>query len=76
MEISLLELKVGKKAEIVGFAGGWGMQRRLISMGIKPGKILRKISLQPLWGPITVEVGGARVAIGRGMSSRITVKEI
>ena len=72
----LVDLPAGRRAEVIELRGGWGMQRHLSSLGIRPGKVLRKITSQPMGGPIMVEVEGARVAIGRGMAVRIIIKEI
>lgn len=73
---TLVDLPVGRRAEVIELRGGWGMQRHLSSLGIRPGKILRKITSQPLGGPIMVEVEGARVAIGRGMAARIIIRKV
>jgi len=43
-------------------------------LGIRPGKMVRKITTQPMGGPLLLEVEGARVAIGRGMARRVMIK--
>jgi len=53
--MTLMDLPVGLKAQVVGLTGGFGMQRHLISLGIVPGKIVRKIVSQPIGGPILAE---------------------
>jgi ferrous iron transport protein A len=73
---TLVNLPVGRKAKVIELQGGWGMQRHLSSLGVRPGKIVRKITSQPMGGPIMVEIEGARVAIGRGMAARIIIREI
>jgi len=73
---TLVDLSVGRKAQVIELRGGWGMQRHLSSLGIRPGKVLRKITSQPMGGPIMVEVEGARVAIGRGMAARIIIGKV
>jgi len=73
---TLVDLPVGRKAQVIALQGGWGMQRHLSSLGIRPGKILRKITSQPMGGPIMVEVERARVAIGRGMAARIIIRKV
>lgn len=73
---TLLNLPAGKIAKIVGIKGGWGARRNLATLGFIPGKKVRKISVQPLGGPVMVEIiGGGRVAIGRGMAAKIFLKE-
>lgn len=71
---TLLELSSGEMGEVVVIAGGWGIHYHLATLGIRPGKIVRKITTQPMGGPLLLEVEGARVAIGRGMAGRIMVR--
>ncbi len=73
---TLADLPIGSRAEVIELQGGWGMQRHLSSLGIRPGKIVRKITSQPMGGPIMVEVERARVAIGRGMAARIIIRKV
>jgi len=72
----LTDLPVGIKAQIVELRGGFGIQRHLISLGIVPGKFIRKIASQPIGGPTIIEVDGARIAIGRRIARRTIVREI
>ncbi len=74
--MTLIDLPVGVRAQVVGLRGGFGMQRHLISLGIVPGKIIHKIVTQPMGGPIMVEVEGVRIAIGRGIARRIIVRRM
>ena len=71
---SLTELSVGGISEVVMINGGWGMHHHLATLGIRPGKTVRQITIQPMGGPLLIEVEGTRVAIGRGMARRIMVK--
>ncbi|MBE0478647.1 ferrous iron transport protein A [Candidatus Aerophobetes bacterium] len=72
---TLLELPVGQVAKIVTIRGGWGVQRNLASLGFIPGKKVRKIAVQPIGGPVMVEIAGCgRVAIGRGMAGKVLVE--
>ncbi len=73
---TLLDLPVGARAQVASLRGGFGLQRHLASLGIMPGKIVQKITTQPMGGPIMIEVGGARIAIGRGMAGRIVVRRM
>lgn len=72
--IPLSELDTGKVAIVKQVEGGRGFQRRMASLGIRAGKTVRKITSEPLRGPIVVEVDGARVAIGRGMAMKVLVE--
>lgn len=74
--ISLSNLPNNKKARIMNIYGGYGFQRRLRVMGIREGEKLKVISRQPFRGPITIEVCGSQVTLGRGMAHRIMVEVI
>lgn len=73
---TLLNLPVGARAQVMSLRGGFGLQRHLASLGIVPGKIVQKITIQPMGGPIMLEVEGARIAIGRGMAGRVMVRRV
>ena len=66
----------GRRGRVVALHGGRGMVARLESMGIRPGKVIRKLSSQPMGGPVTVLVEGRQVAMGRGIARRVTVELI
>jgi ferrous iron transport protein A len=72
-DISLLNLSRNKKAKITMIHGGHGLQHRLNSMGIRNGKEIKVVSKQPFRGPLTVEVCGCQMTLGRGMARKIMV---
>ena len=74
MIIDLTEMKPGESGEVMEIQGGFGMTRRVQSMGLRPGKRITKISAQLWRGPQTVQVDNAQVAIGFGMAARIMVE--
>jgi len=74
-ETSLIGIKPGKNYRVVGILGGYGAIRKLNLLGIKEGKSIKKVSYQPLRGPVVIEIGGSQIAIGYGMASRIIVLE-
>jgi len=71
---SLLNLSVKQKAKITMIYGGHGLQHRLDSMGIRTGKEIKVISKQPFRGPLTVEIRGCQMTLGRGMARKIMVE--
>ncbi len=73
--IILSKLKVGEKAEIVKFSGGHGFARRLQEMGLIPGQIVEVVRNLPV-GPVEISVIGTHLAIGRGIASRIIVRQL
>ncbi len=70
---SLLNLAEGQVATIKGIHGGAGIKSRLASIGIYPGATVKIVKKAP--GPCIIEVSGTRLAIGRGMASKILVED-
>ena len=73
MKKRLVDMKNGETGIISEMVGGHGMLSRLQSMGIRCGKKIKKVSSQPLGGPVALEIDKFCVAIGRGMARRIVV---
>ena len=76
MVIGLNELRPGQSGVVRGVVGGFGMVRRLEALGLRPGKLVTKISSQFLAGPVTVMVDGRDIAIGRGMAAKVQVEPV
>jgi ferrous iron transport protein A len=72
--IDLTEMKAGQKGKVNEINGGRGMMIKLEALGIRPGVVITKVSAQIMHGPVIVETGGTRVAIGFGMARRIILK--
>jgi ferrous iron transport protein A len=70
--LRLSALRTGDAAFVEGFEAGRGLRRRLLAMGIVPGKTIRVVRGDAS-GPIVVSVKGARVMLGRGMADKILV---
>ncbi len=54
--------------------GGRGATQRLTDMGLIPGERLRVLHNSG-YGPVTVLIKGAKVALGHGLAAKIIVKE-
>ena len=54
--------------------GGRGAIQRLTDMGLIPGERLRVLHNSG-YGPVTVLMKGAKVALGHGLAAKIIVKE-
>lgn len=67
----LTMLRPGESAHVSHIAGSHGASRKLTAMGIAPGVEVSILNTQS--GPLLVRVGGARVALGRGMAHRVMV---
>ena len=55
-------------------AGGRGIVGKLEAMGLRPGKVVTKVSSQYMAGPVTVVVDGRQMAMGRGIAARVMVE--
>ncbi len=74
MTIPLGSLKEGQEARIVQLDGGDEFQRKLRTIGIREGKVVKVLTRQPFGGPVVVEIDGRSTTIGRGMARRIIVE--
>ena len=73
-KVFLNHMKANQKGKVVEVAGGAGLQGRLMSLGIYPGKEITKLSHFVLRGPVAIKVGRSVLAIGYGMASKIIVE--
>lgn len=74
MTIDLTRMRKGERGKIVDIQGGWGLLRKMETLGIKQGTEIVKVSSQLMRGPITIRVGNTQVAIGFGMARRVIVE--
>ena len=72
--IPLTKMHAGQSGKVIEIEGGQNILNRLNSLNIRIGKEVKKVSSMLMHGPVTVEVGNSRVAIGYGMARRIMVK--
>jgi len=72
----LTELNEGQSGRVVGFDPPGGVADRLEAMGLREGKRITKISGLPFRGPVVVQAGGTRVALGHRMAARILVEPV
>ncbi len=69
----LIDVKEGKSVRVKEICGGIGLRNRLAAIGIYPGGTIKVVKSPP--GPMIIEVAGSRIAIGKGMASKIEVEE-
>ncbi len=74
--LNITKMKQGEEGRVAKIEGGFGLLRKLESLGIRNGVEIKKTSAQIMRGPITVQVGNTQVAIGYGMARRIFVDKI
>ena len=70
--MSLTMASAGQTVIVEALKAGWGLQRRLTSMGINPGTEMTVISAgRP--GQMVIEVNGSRLGLGQGIAHKIMV---
>lgn len=72
--LDLTQLEEGESGVVMNIQGGYGLTRRLESLGIRVGKNVTKVSSQLMRGPVTVRMDNSEVAIGFGMARKILVE--
>jgi len=60
--------------EVVRISSGHGSFAKLLEMGIMPGAKLKVVYNAK--GPIIVSINGSRYALGKGLASKIVVREV
>ncbi len=71
--IALSELKEGQTGRISFIRGGHNVLQRLLDMGLTPSTKITLIKAAPFEGPIQVLVRGSKLALGRGIASKVFV---
>jgi len=64
---------VHRQARVIMIDGGQRVRSYLNTLGIHIGDWLTVVQRAPFRGPVLVEVHGTRVALGRGIASKIRV---
>jgi Fe2+ transport system protein FeoA len=71
--MSLSDVPQGSRVRVAGIEAGRGLAARLAAMGLAPG-VQVLVVRNGGRGPALVEVKGTRLALGRGMASKIRVE--
>lgn len=78
--LPITELHDGESGVITNIGGrgrhgrGWGLERRLMDMGLTPGTRIIVVKSAPFRGPLEILVRGSRLALGRAMAKRVFVE--
>ena len=72
--VTLRQMQSGQSGKVVQVQGGMGLANRLSALGVRPGKKITKVSSMLMRGPVTVQSGNTRMAIGFGMANKIIVE--
>ncbi|WP_048149699.1 FeoA family protein [Thermococcus sp. AM4] len=75
MIVPLLSLNPGERGVVIDLRGGPNFRSRLYAMGLAPGAIVRVLENYPR-GPVIVEAGGTRLALGKGMAAKVLVRKL
>ena len=70
----LIHAKININLIFTVVEGGRGAIQRLTDMGLLPGERL-KVLHNSGYGPVTVLIKGAKVALGHGLAAKIIVEE-
>jgi len=70
--INLLALPINKPGTVYEVNAGHGLKRRLISLGLRKGTLVQKLSNSG--GPVLLDLKGLKIAIGRGVANKIIVE--
>ncbi len=75
--MTLINAIPNKTYVIIGFNGGPNLIQRLYSMGLYPGAKVQIVSVAPLRGPLMIKNldNNIQIALGRGIVSKISVRE-
>jgi len=74
--IPLSNLPINTHAKICCINGGKGFQHKVQVMGIQVGRTIKILTKQPFKGPLTIQVCGTHLTLGRGMAQKIMVEVI
>ncbi|ADB57228.1 FeoA family protein [Archaeoglobus profundus] len=69
--IPLAMLPEGAKGKVVNIVGGIGALRKLMAMGIVPGKEIRVLGRRG--GAMLISINGTKFVIGRGLAMKVMV---
>ncbi len=72
--MALDTVEVRKQVRVIVIDGGHRVRSHLNTLGIHVGDWLTVVERAPFRGPVLVEVNGTRLALGRGVASKIQVE--
>ncbi len=74
--MKLSELNPGEYGIIKGVLGKGAVHRRLLSMGLLPGAIVRVVRVSPLGDPVEYELRGFFISLRKQEASRVEVDRV
>jgi Fe2+ transport system protein FeoA len=73
ISLPLTKAEIGVPYRLEQLRGGRAVQRRLAELGLTPGVTVRV--LQNCGGPLLVAIRSSRIALGKGMATKISVTQ-
>ncbi len=70
---ALIDLGEGQSGKVFFIRGGHNLLQRLLDMGLTPGTEVTLVKAAPFGGPLEILVRGSRLAIGRGIASKVFI---
>lgn len=71
--VALSDLKEGQFGKVSFIRGGHEVLQRLLDMGLTPGTRISVVKAAPFEGPVEVAVRSSKLALGRGIASKVFV---
>jgi len=71
--VSICNLKDGQCGKISFIRGGHNVLQRLLDMGLTPGTKICVVRVAPLGGPVVLSVRSSKLALGKGIASKVFV---
>lgn len=72
---TLDNVEVLRPLRVVFIEGGHGVRSHLNTLGIHVGDWVKVVERAPFRGPVLIQVNGTRLALGRGVASRVRVDD-
>ena len=71
-----MNLKINQNAKVAFIDAGKEAAKRLADLGLTPGTPIKVLKKTLFFGPIEIEAGGCKLALGREIASKVWIKEI
>jgi ferrous iron transport protein A len=72
--MTIKDMQVGQRGKVARILKGSTAERRLFEIGIVPGVMVKLLSRHPFQGPLLLEIGNARIALGRKIAASVEVE--
>lgn len=77
MEVELANLKVGEKAQVVGYkVTNESYLKKILSMGLTNGAEIKVVKVGPLGDPIEIEIRGFKLSLRKKEAEILKLRRI